>query len=643
MKILDCGMLLGYDSCADSLPFVSISKQVDGKNASRNGAFCISDKVTLEIATSFDVEWVDVIITNEESKELLLPLVESSASDDKRIFRLRLDLQRLVASGESTLLRWCLRLATDKSQFYTSSVNNVDFTLDKERAIDFRMLCYEEGYATPSRFYSGVMYQIFPDRFATGGREIPVRENAVVNNDWYDGVPQYAEKPGGFVANNMFFGGNIYGIADKLDYLKSLGVTCIYLNPIFEAYSNHKYDTGDYLKVDSMLGGNEAFEMLLEKAHAVGVSVILDGVFNHTGDDSLYFDRYGRYGSNGAYTDKDSIYHDWYCFKEHPDSYDSWWGIEILPKLNQANPSCREFFTGKNGVCQKYIAMGADGWRLDVADELPDVFLNELRQTVKGERQDALIIGEVWENASDKVAYGQQRRYFGGKQLDSVMNYPFKEAVIEFVRNADERGLYNTLTDLYSSYPRCASDCLMNILGTHDTQRVLTALSDDDISSLDNNALARHKMPDTDRELAVKRLKLASVIQYTVYGFPSVYYGDEAGMEGGHDPFCRRPFPWGREDIELVEHYRRLGGIRKECESLNGGDFAVDELQSGFIAYKRKARDKDEELLIVANASDKEVRYAIECEYTDLLTDKKYSKELAVPSLCGMILRNISE
>ena len=454
----------------------------------------------------------------------------------------------------------------------------------------------------------------------------------IINEDWYEGVMQYPEKSGDKLANNMFFGGNLWGVAEKLPYLKSLGVGVIYLCPIFKAYSNHKYDTGDYLRIDEMFGGEAAFENLLSKAKEADIRIILDGVFNHTGDDSVYFDRYGKCGGIGAYSEPGSVFRDWYNFRKYPEEYETWWGIEILPKLNHSNEQCRKFFTGKDGVAEKYIKMGIGGWRLDVADELSDAFLDELRVAVKeNSDSEGIIIGEVWENAAVKVAYSRRRRYLRGHQLDSVMNYPFRNAILALLVDKDAEFFADVLRSVYATYPKCACDCLMNLLGTHDTERILTVLGaeGEDVSHLPNSAFVSRKLSAEQRARGIKMLKVASAVQYTVYGVPSVFYGDEAGIEGYGDPFCRRTFPWGRECAELTDHYKRLGKIRTEQSVLAKGDFKIEYASGSCVVYTRE--DGKNSLTVIVNASDE--RFEYKCRGVDLLSDSVYSGEVAPMSV----------
>ena len=284
----------------------------------------------------------------------------------------------------------------------------------------YTMLVYHDVKADFGWLHGGTMYQIFVDRFCRGGNETP-RDDVIMHGDWSDD-PMYAER-GMPILNNDFFGGDLAGVEKKLPYLKSLGVNVIYLNPIFSAYSNHKYDTSDYMSVDEMFGGDEALDSLIAAAKEQGISIILDGVFNHTGSNSIYFNKYGKYDSVGAYQSKDSPYYRWYNFTSYPDKYECWWGIDIHPRVKCDDETYREYICGKNGVIRSYLRRGISGWRLDVADELSDSFLAELRSAASEEDPRSVIIGEVWENAVTKVSYGNRRRYFRGHELDSVMNH----------------------------------------------------------------------------------------------------------------------------------------------------------------------------------------------------------------------------
>ena len=407
------------------------------------------------------------------------------------------------------------------------------------------------------------------------------------------------------------------GIIAKLPYLHSLGVTCIYLSPIFEAFSNHKYDTGNYKKIDPSFGHLQDFQNLCESAMKRGIRVILDGVFNHTGSDSIYFNKKGNYPSVGAYQSKESPYYDWYKFIHFPNQYECWWGIDTLPAINEENPGYEEFIAGKEGIGSRWLLEGASGWRLDVVDELPDQFLGKFREAVKGVDPEALIIGEVWEDASNKIAYGKRRNYFYGQQLDSVMNYPFKDAIIQFIRYQDAKYLHNVVTTIVNNYPSQVVHCLMNMLGTHDTRRILTALGGKELHHASKDVKARTHMTEEEREYGMELLKLAVLLQMTLPGVPCIYYGDEAGMEGYEGPFRRGCYPWGRERSHVLHWYRKLGKIRKKWSVFKEGSYETIHCDDSVFIFQR--RNETEKIVVGINRSDKPFRLEVENKYENLL------------------------
>ena len=491
-----------------------------------------------------------------------------------------------------------------------------------------RLLVCDEQYASPDWLDGGIIYHIFVDRFNKGSKPVPVRDDAVMLSDWYNDVPEYPEKPGDFLPNNTFFGGTLWGVAEKLDYLEELGVKCIYLSPVFKAYSNHKYDTGDYMQVDGMFGGDAALKNLFEKASEKGIGVILDGVFNHVGDDSLYFDRYGKYGGSGACSGRESPYYSWFTFTKFPEKYDAWWGISNLPRVKR-NASFTNFICGKGGVVEKYMKMGASGFRLDVVDELESDFVDRLCAKIKKCRKDAYIVGEVWEDASDKTAYSERKRYFQGSQLDAVMNYPLRNAIIEYVMRGDARRLANTVSVLYSHYPVHKSAHMMNILGTHDTERILTVLGGDSAAGCTNAQLAEKHMTALQRSVAFQRLKKAVLLQMTLPGIPCVYYGDEAGMEGYHDPFNRRPYPWGHEDTDILAWYKLLTGFRKKHSAFSSKKFRVLPAKGGLFAFRRG--EGAEEIIVCTNTGDAAKKVQFAGTYRSLFTSREFTDAETVP------------
>lgn len=449
-----------------------------------------------------------------------------------------------------------------------------------------QLLLYGSDFTTPDFMKQGTVYHIFVDRFCSSGK-CHLKAGAVLNPDWDNGVPQYAAYRGAPLKNNEFFGGDLWGVAEKLDYIKSLGVTVIYLSPVFDAASNHKYDTGNYMAVDSMFGGDEALSHLCEKCREAGIKIFLDGVFNHTGSDSIYFNKNGNYDSVGAYNSKDSQFYEWYNFYDYPDKYECWWNIDILPRVKTDSEGFREHILGDGGVVRKYMKMGVSGFRLDVADELSDSFLEKLREVVKDERPDGLVLGEVWEDASNKIAYGHRRTYFNGTQLDSVMNYPLRNGVISFIKEGDADGLRFVMETVYRHYPKCVSDVLMNFLGTHDTERILTVLGDGESGDRSPELLAKLQLTDEQLENAKKRLKCAYTLIAGSYGIPSVFYGDEAGLEGYHDPFCRRPYPWKAQNTEILDFYRRIGNLRLQEHLFSEGCFRVVKAEKDVFMFER--------------------------------------------------------
>ena len=469
---------------------------------------------------------------------------------------------------------------------------NAEFS---DSASAYQILVYRECFATPAWFKGGIMYQIFPDRFFKSG-EILVEKGKWLHRDWHE-TPEFRPNEKGKILNNDFFGGNFRGILKKLDYLQSLHVTVIYLNPIFRAFSNHRYDTGDYMQLDPMLGSEEDFAVLVSECGKRGIRLILDGVFNHTGDDSRYFNKYGTYDEIGAYQSKDSKYYSWYNFRHFPDKYDSWWGIDVLPAVNENCPSYIDFITGENGVLRRWMKYPLGGFRLDVADELPDEFVAKIRSAVKSANGDAVVIGEVWEDASNKIAYSTRRKYFQGEELDSVMNYPLKDAIINFVVSGNTSLLRRTVGMLLDHYPKCVLDSLMNILGTHDTVRVLTALGG--VCAYNKEEMAVLKLSAEQRAVATERLKIAAILLYTFFGVPCIYYGDEIGMEGYSDPFCRKPFAWDLIDEDILSHYRWLGELRSRYIVFRDGDYRELYHDDNCIVFER--RKGKEAVITVAN------------------------------------------
>ncbi len=538
---------------------------------------------------------------------------------------------------------WTLQLSFSEPglYFYYFIIGGTKAGLGKLRNIEFneqityyQLLVYDKNFTTPDWLKGGVMYQIFPDRFYKG-RSIAPADGKWLHQKWNE-MPEYRMNEQGKVLNNDFFGGNFSGIIQKLDYLKDLNVTAIYLNPVFEAYSNHRYDTGDYMKIDPLLGTNEDFDRFIAECDRRNIHVILDGVFNHTGDDSRYFNKYGHYDEVGAYQSKDSKYYAWYNFKNFPDKYECWWGIDVLPSVNESCVSYENFITGQEGVIRHWMRRGVSGFRLDVADELPDQFIEKIRASAKEVRDDAIIIGEVWEDASNKIAYSKRRKYLQGTELDSVMNYPLKDAIIKFLKEEDTTALRETICMLRDNYPKSVLDSLMNILGTHDTARILTVLGG--ISACNKDEMSQITMPEEVKDRAKCALKIAAVLQFTLFGIPCIYYGDEIGMEGYGDPFCRHTFTWDNMDDDLLAFYRKLGSLRKNLSLFCDAEYIELYADKKCLVYER-AKGK-EQIIVAVNLGNNLFDIKFNGRLFDLMNGGEYCNRFTIQAKSCTILSN---
>lgn len=457
----------------------------------------------------------------------------------------------------------------------------------------FQLTVYERDFHTPDFFKGALMYQIFPDRFASSGKYAQsgrefheAKGRRVYIHDSFDEEVLY-EPHGGSTdyAPDDYFLGDFSGIESKLDYLAGLGVEVIYLNPIFEAASNHRYNTSDYMQIDPFLGTNEDFSHLCIEAKKRGIKIILDGVFSHTGSDSVYF--------KGALTGQDSPYYSWYTFLSFPDDYKSWWGFKTLPEINKNDPSWQDFIiNAQDSVIKHWLKAGAAGYRLDVADELPDEIIFKMRDAVKGESDENLLLGEVWEDATTKLSYGKLREYALGDGLDSVMNYPLRSALIAFLKGeTTSRGLLMFLHEQQQNYPMDMYYCLMNLLSSHDVERMRTVLSlDMDTSNLSREQQAKIKITDEQDKKGAFLLKIALAAVMTLPGMPSIYYGDECGMHGLKDPFDRRPYK--QTDISMIKYCAKWGEIHKKA-AIKRGYFTSLFIDDDALAIIRFLTDTD--------------------------------------------------
>ena len=442
----------------------------------------------------------------------------------------------------------------------------------------------------PKWYREGIIYQIFVDRFFNGedeGKVLNPKKNTFIYGNWYDS-PMYIKDMNGNIVRWDFYGGNLIGVKKKLEYIKSLGVSTIYFNPIFDSPSCHKYDTGNYEKIDPMFGDEEIFKELCSEAEKLGMRIILDGVFSHTGSDSKYFNKFGNYDSLGAYQSLHSPYYRWYRFNYYPKLYETWWGFSNMPNVDELNPSYLDYIIrDKDSIIEKWLKLGAGGWRLDVADELPDEFIKILKKKLKEVKSDGVLIGEVWEDASNKVSYNRKREYLFGKELDSVTNYPLRQIILDLVRNyIGIRYFIRKYLSLKENYPKEYFYSTMNMLGNHDTERVLTILN--------NN---------------ISLLKMAVVIQMTLPGVPLIYYGDEAGLTGGKDPSNRKSYPWEKENEEILYFYKSIGMIRATEEALKNGEIRFLHFNKEVLGYERIL--DNEKIIVIINTMEKEEKISL--------------------------------
>ena len=503
-----------------------------------------------------------------------------------------------LAPTTSGLYFYHFDLYTDFRKIYRTA--NGEGELTWVNGLDWQLTVYEPDFKTPDWIKDGTMYQIFPDRFYEGVPNKPLPFADRIYRPDKTGEPYFwpNEQSEGYL-NMDYYGGDFAGIQQKLPYLEELGVTCIYLNPIFEAHANHRYNTANYLKADPLLGTNEDFAALCAEAKKHGIRIILDGVFSHTGSDSLYFNREGRYGPGGAYRDRNSPYRSWYDFDSgYIGGYRSWWGFETLPEVEEEDPSYGNFVCGKGGVIDTWLGLGASGFRLDVADELPDDFIEKIRAAVKAHGEDKLLIGEVWEDATTKEAFDHRRTYLRGHGLDATMNYPFRNAAVAFARGEDASAVGEQIMSICENYPKPALDCAMNFLSTHDTERGITAIAGEPANGRDRYWQSKRMIPGDRIDDALRRVLLAYAMLYTLPGMPCVYYGDEIGMQGYRDPFNRAYFDWNSTERRLRVPLTNLARLRRSCDAFDGGSMELVEASADVLHYRRVGKEQTAEIIL---------------------------------------------
>jgi glycosidase len=533
-------------------------------------------------------------------------------------------------------------------------------------AIDnsYALMVHEPDFASPSWAQDAVIYQIFPDRFRDGRRD----NNPVTGDVRYDDPVlklSWGTLPEGYCRNYTdgnvhcpwrfddtppptsptteqprgrdYMGGDLRGVDQKLDYLASLGVTAIYFNPIFDAGSNHSYDTQDYTRIDPYFGTQKDWKNLVKHADELGIRIILDGVFNHLSSDSPFFDRYGHYASAGACESTSSPYRAWFTFHDvapgtghcvsstgvaNAATYDGWFGFDSIPVLNKSNPQVQAYFlTNPDSIAARWLAAGAGGWRMDVSGDpsFPAGYWEEFREVVKGVDPDALTISETWQKDSTLL------RMIRGDRLDTTMNYRLRDAVIALLApgNFDSKGFAdsgrvisptefaNRLASIREDYPDAAYYALMNLLDSHDTERLLWTLTPG------AETTAEKELDASNVAAGKRRVQLASLIQFGVPGAPTVYYGDEVGVTGDDDPDDRRTYPWadlgGSPDVAMFAHYSALADLRAANPALTEGDFRilVTNDDQGTVALGRKTTGQAAIVAVNRSSSDRTLQIPV--------------------------------
>lgn len=477
---------------------------------------------------------------------------------EKRYSDTMFDYFEAEADNSFKSLFYYFRLENSKTVIYYGNLGFYEIEPDKSKQFFLIPYTHEADMVNiPDWTKDSIVYQIFPDRFHPG------EEN--FGEEWYKTIENHRE----------IHGGKLRGITQKLDYIKELGVDTIYMTPIFKAGSSHKYDTHDYYEIDSDFGTKEEFRELVGKAHEKGVKIILDCVFNHCGVEFFAF-------KDLLQNQENSKYLDWFNVKEFPvevrdfPPYESFGYYKVMPKLMLDNPEVRGYFIE---VAKYWIReFDIDGWRLDVGNEISHDFWREFRKEVKKLKQDLFIVGEIWHESSPWLN--------NGEQYDSVMNYIFAGNIWDFIgsKTIDAEQFSENMGRVMALYKRPILYSLWNMIGSHDTSRFLTTA-----------------------EGKIDRLKLAVLIQMTFIGIPVIYYGDETGMEGGGDPYCRQPMLWeSKQNNDIREYYKKAAELRRDNIVFRRGDIKMvyADKNSNLLIYERVYGD--EKATVIINSGEKE-------------------------------------
>lgn len=530
-------------------------------------------------------------------------------------------------------------LATHAIYYYYFSfeANGTFFYYKKQNKTGNQSITREEcwkmsvNFEVPEWTQGAIMYHIFVDRYKRGSKESPKEmPRRKVHKSW-DEPPVIGMDEDG-LWNVDFYGGDLQGIESTLRYIKSLGVDIIYLSPIVRSQSNHRYDTADYFEVDPYAGTEEALKSLCDSAHKKGMKVILDAVFNHTGNDSKYFNEFGTYDTLGAYQSEQSEYYDFY--KKHWEDgrmeFAYWWGMKNLPECDGNSESWKNYILGEGGVIDHWFALGVDGLRLDVADELTDEFIEGIRIAAKRNKPDAFIIGEVWKNPMR-----MNRGYIeSGKGMDTVMNYLLIDALIRYFKYSDVRKLNNIVSEIFTEYPKDMINSLMNFTSTHDISRAIEIFACQTEfqkfgewawNLLDESVdwARAHKLTAKQYKFGKNLMKTYMCALAFFPGTFSIFYGDEVGMQGAGNLANRGPYPWKRRDKDTLKFFRGLLKVRKKEIFLKKADFRIVTVNCEQLIYERF--DDNNRLLVAVSRTHKLASLELPEEYqeAEVLLKKK--------------------
>lgn len=536
--------------------------------------------------------------------------------------------------------------------YFSFEANHEFMYFKKENTNNYKSVSKDDmwkmsvNFEVPEWAKGKIMYHIFVDRFKRGSEE-PLKEmpNRTIHKSWDEDIIVGPDKNGRWNAD--FYGGDLRGIIEKLDYIKSLGVSILYLSPIVWSQSNHRYDTADYERVDPYAGTNNDLKELCDMAHQLGMKVVLDAVFNHTGNDSKYFNEYNSFDELGACQSKDSKYFPFYRKYYHDNKvfFDYWWGMKNLPVCDGNSKDWQNYIYGPNGIIDLWFKLGIDGLRLDVADELTDEFIEGIRQAVKRNKRDGFIVGEVWKNPMR-----MQRGYLeSGKGMDSVMNYQLINALIRYYKYADVNILNNIINEILHEYPEDTINSLMNFTSTHDITRAINLFGSNefmyhgewvwDLNNPDREYQKNYKLSEQDYQFGKKMYASYLYALTFLPGILSIFYGDEIGMQGLGNLANRRSFTWDKIDQEILQLFRKIGMIRNKEKFLETARLELLNVNEKYFTFKR--RSKSEEALVYLSRTVDKSSIILPKEYKDedVVYKLNNSNKEELDSFGGIVLK----